>query len=156
VTWNGSFSRDAASIGRWYAEATDPDWAVRRDRVVRLLADADRLRDLAELVGTGALPGRERVILLGGRLLREAVLQQNALSANDAYSSPGKTAALCAAVLQIVDACDRCLESGVDISAVEAADFAPVLRAALECPPDAAEAIAERAERVLCTLRALT
>ncbi len=32
--------------------------------------------------------------MLAGRLLREGVLQQSALSATDAYCSPGKTAAL--------------------------------------------------------------
>ena len=52
----------------------------RRARMAALLAEADRLGDLAELVGTASLPGHERVVLLGGRLLREAVLQQSALS----------------------------------------------------------------------------
>ena len=59
----------------------DPEWGGRRARVTGLLAEADRLGDLADLVGTGSLPGHERVVLLAGRLLREGVLQQNALSA---------------------------------------------------------------------------
>ena len=39
-------------------------------------------------------PARERVVMLAGRLLREGVLQQSALSANDASCSPAKGAAL--------------------------------------------------------------
>ena len=55
-----------------------------------LLAEADRLAALAELVGVGAMPGAERVVMLAGRLLREGVLQQSALSANDAFCSAGQ------------------------------------------------------------------
>ena len=51
----------------------------------RLLAEADRVQAVAELVGAASLPDHERVVLLTGRLLREAVLQQNALSDNDAW-----------------------------------------------------------------------
>ncbi|PRX60442.1 hypothetical protein B0I32_117209 [Nonomuraea fuscirosea] len=53
-----------------------------------LLAEADRLSALAELVGTATFPARERVVLLAGRLLREGLLQQSALSPSDAYCAP--------------------------------------------------------------------
>ena len=43
-----------------------------------LLNESDRLTALTDLVGVGALPGKERMVLLGGRLLREGVLQQSA------------------------------------------------------------------------------
>ena len=68
------------AIGAWHVRNGDPAGRTRRARIGGLLAEADRLGALAELVGAGALPGRERVVLLAGRLLREAVLQQSALS----------------------------------------------------------------------------
>ena len=71
--------------------------------MIALLAEADRLRALAELVGTGALPAHERVTLLAGRLVREAVLQQSATSANDATCSLSRTAALADGVLAAAD-----------------------------------------------------
>ena len=82
MSWAGSFSRDAgpARLPGTHADG-DPGWAARRARVVALLAEADRLAALADLVGAGSLPGHERMVLLGGRLLREGVLQQSALSA---------------------------------------------------------------------------
>ena len=89
-----------------------------------LLAEADRLAALAELVGVAALPGRERIVLLGGRLLREAVLQQSALLANDAYCAPEKTAALVDAVLAVVDRCQALVAAGVPRHTVEELDFA--------------------------------
>jgi V/A-type H+-transporting ATPase subunit A len=144
VGWSGSFSRDVDDLGIWHARQGDPDWARRRARTVAILAEADRLTDLAELVGAGSLPGHERVVLLAGRLLREGVLQQSALSANDAYSTMAKTGALLDAVLGVVDQCDGMVERGVTASEIEEFDFTPLLRAAQECPPDGAEAVAAR------------
>ena len=99
VSWTASFSRDAGPLGAWHAARGDPDWARRRGRVLGLIADADRLAALADLVGVGSLPGAERMVLLAGRLLREAALQQSALSPADAVCSPEKGAALVDAVL---------------------------------------------------------
>lgn len=88
VSWSESFSRDAIALGIAHARAGDPGWAERRGRVARQLASADRLADLVELVGITALPPRERIDVLAGRLLRESAIQQNALSPADAYSTP--------------------------------------------------------------------
>ena len=76
-------------------------------------------------------------MLLGGRLLREGVLQQSALSANDAFCSAGKAAALVDLVLDVVArlrgpgrprACPR--------PRVEEFDFTPVLRAREDVGPE--------------------
>src|SRR5690606_37544720 len=123
VSWNGSYARDAAAIGSWYAaEGRDASWAARRGRVVSLLAEADRIADLADLVGVAALPGHERMVLLTGRLLREAVLQQNALSDNDAYCTPAKSAALTDLVLEVSAHCEQLVAHGVDPAKIEATD----------------------------------
>lgn len=149
VGWAGSFSRDTDPLGTWYARNGDPDWTSRRARVTTLLAEADRLRELAELVGAGSLPGHERIVLLAGRLLREAVLQQNALSANDAHCSAGKTAALIDATLAVVDECEGMVARGVTAGKIEELDFSPLLRAAQETPPEDVAGVAGRGQQML-------
>lgn len=155
VAWAGSFSRDAEQLGRWYAHHGDPEWGKRRARVTGLLAEADRLGDLAALVGTGSLPGHERVVLLAGRLLREGVLQQNALSDNDAHCAAEKTAALIDAVLTVVDEAEAAVGRGVLASEVEELDFSPLLRAAAESPPDETDDVIARQEQMRALLRGL-
>ena len=155
VGWAGSFSRDTDPLGAWYARNGDPEWASRRARVTTLLADADRLGELAELVGAGSLPGHERVVLLAGRLLREGVLQQNALSANDAHCSAVKTAALIDAVLAVVDECEAMIARGITAGEIEELDFSPLLRAAQETPPEDTAGIATRQEQMLDVLAGL-
>jgi V/A-type H+-transporting ATPase subunit A len=154
VSWSGSFSRDAAVLDAAAPEAGRRLGAVR-GQVATALAEADRLADLVELIGVTALPDRERVGVLGGRLLREGLLQQSALSPRDAYSEPGKTAALAEAVLSVIEACRRLTEVGVSAAAIEATDFGPLLRAREEAGPDAGSAVAAARETMLDRLRGL-
>ncbi len=94
-----------------------------------LLAEADRLSALAELVGTATFPARERVVLLAGRLLREGLLQQSALSPSDAYCAPERTARLARLILDAVDDCLRLTERGTPAGEIEVRDFSDLLRA---------------------------
>jgi V/A-type H+/Na+-transporting ATPase subunit A len=129
VGWTGSYCRDVGPVAAWHAGNGDPGWALRRARVTALLAEADRLASLAELIGVTALPGHERMTLLGGRLSREALLQQNALSDVDAFSSPERTAELAEAVLGVIDRAQELVAAGIPPQAVEEVDFAPLIRA---------------------------
>ncbi|MGW2635203.1 V-type ATP synthase subunit A [Streptomyces chattanoogensis] len=153
VSWSGSFSRDAAALGARQAAAGDPAWPARRDRVAALLAEADRLADLVDLIGLGALPDQERISVLAGRLVREAVLQQSALSAQDRYCGADKTAALVDAVLAVVGRCRELVDAGVPATSVEEMDFGPVLRAREEVGPHDATGVAARREVMLARLR---
>ena len=56
VSWRGSFSRDAAGLATWYARHGDAGWAPRRGAPASLLAEAEQLRSVAELVGTARCP----------------------------------------------------------------------------------------------------
>ncbi len=156
VSWHGSFARDVDAIGAWRATHGDPEWTQRRARAAALLAEADRLASLAEIIGTGSLPGHERMVLLGGRLLRDGVLLQNALSANDGFCSPEKGAALLGLVLDVIDACQRRVEAGVAATTIEEADLGAVLRAREEVGPSDAAGVTGRRQEVLAMLEALT
>jgi V/A-type H+-transporting ATPase subunit A len=159
VSWTGSFSRDDAALASWYARNGDAGWARRRARLAALLAEADRLSTLADFVGVGALPGHERVVMLGGRLVREGILQQSALSATDASCGPERSAALVEAVLDVVDACDAQVTKGVPAATIEELDLTPVLRAR-EAPggenPPARQAVGAARDAVLSQVAALS
>lgn len=156
VSWRESFSRDAAAIGDWYVEQGDPAWLDRRERSLSLLAEADRLQAIADLVGATALPDRERLVLLIARLLRQGVVQQNALVANDATSSAEKTAALVEMVLDLYDGCLEVLERHVPISVIEEADLSSAFRARTSAGPDGADQVRAIRDQVLSQLRDLS
>ena len=129
VSWSMSFSRDSDAIGRWHAANGDPDWVKRRSRLQSLLAEATRLQGIADLVGLTALPTAERLVLLSARLVREALLQQSALSNNDASCSPAKQSALAQAVLDVYDTARALGRAGTPASVIETFDFGPLLQA---------------------------
>ncbi|WP_314251726.1 V-type ATP synthase subunit A [Streptomyces sp. DSM 40907] len=149
---SASFSRDVSALAAGRERAGDRDWSQRRSRVAALLAGADRLADLVELVGVAALPPQERVSVLGGRLVHEGVLQQSALSPLDAYCSPAKTAALADAVLTVVGRCGELADSGARADAVEAVDFTPLLRAREAAGPQDTRAVEAARDAVLARL----
>lgn len=150
VSWSGSFARDVDAVAAWQARAGDAGWGRRRSELSALLAEADRLSALAELMGTAALPPGERAVILGGRLAREGVLQQSALSPVDAFCDPARAAALGDAVLAVAGRCRELAAAGVDPAALEDQDFSPVLRAREEAP--AAEAVAVMGRAMLAAL----
>ena len=155
VSWRGSFSRDAELVGAWHARQGDLGWAGRRARINAMLAEADRLAAVAELVGIGALPGKERVVLLAGRLLREGVLQQNALSTNDAYCAAPKQAILAEAVLRVYERATELVDQGVAAETIEGLDFARLLRAREDVGPGDVEGVAAARDSVLAALETM-
>jgi len=141
ISWAGSFARDVATVAAWHARAGDRGWADRRARLAVLLAEADRLGSLAELMGVAALPPRERATILAGRLIREGLLQQNALSPADACCDPVRAAALSDAILAVTERCQQLADLSVPPAELEELDFSPVLRAREEAlTPDAVAA----------------
>jgi V/A-type H+-transporting ATPase subunit A len=103
-------------------------------------------------VGTGAMPGAERVVMLAGRLLREGVLQQSASSPTDGFCSAAKGAALVDAVLAVVDRCRALVDAGLPPAAVEELDFGPLLRAREETGPEDVDGVREHQQVMLARL----
>jgi len=91
-------------------------------------------------------------VLLGGRLLREAVLQQSSLSANDAYCAPAKQEALLALALDIHERCLELVAAGVPVARIEALDLSPATRARDATGPAAADEVAALARELLARL----
>jgi V/A-type H+-transporting ATPase subunit A len=155
ISWTASSSRDVTPIARWHSELGDPTWAGRRARAVALLADADRIQAVAELVGVASLPDHERIVLRTGQLLREAVLQQSALSANDAWCGPDKQAALLAMVLDLHDRALGLLEQGVSAARIEGLDLSDAVRARDDVGPDDAAGVRAISNELLTRLGGL-
>lgn len=145
VGWRRSFSRDAETVAAWHTATGGPSWGDDRQRAITLLAEADRLEPMVELIGLGGLPDRDRATLLAARMLREAVLQQNALSRNDARCGPGKETALLRAVIELEAKLVSLVERRVAAEVLERYDLSELTRLRDEVSPDDADAVTRRA-----------
>jgi V/A-type H+-transporting ATPase subunit A len=97
-----SYSDYGPEIEAWWAERGEDDWSAMAAESHALLQSALRLERVAQLVGEGALPDGERLVLAAARLLREAFLQQDAFDPVDRFSAPAKTAGMLRAILHWV------------------------------------------------------
>lgn len=141
VSWRDSFARDATGLAGWHASQGDVGWVQHRSAAMAILADADRLASVAELIGVSALPDNERVVLLSARLLHDAVLQQSALSANDAYCAAPKQAALLGLVLDVHGRCLDLVARGLPAAVLESLDLSDIARARDEFGPEDAASV---------------
>ncbi len=115
VDWVESFSGYVASCSGWWAEHVDPRWAEQRAAALGILAQAEELARIVNLVGPEALSPQQRWALQGVALFREGVLQQSALDPVDSYCSPQKQFALLEQMLSIYQHGSKLLEFGVPV-----------------------------------------
>jgi len=156
VSWRDSSSRDAEQLSIWQAEHGDPGWGARRVRALRLLTDADRIEQIAQLIGADSLPAPERVVLRTARLLREVVLQQSAVLDNDQYSSRAKQRALLALVLELHARLTALLARGLDVAKLESLEMLDQVRSArYDTAPDGAKEVERIERRLIAALDAL-
>ncbi len=90
VDWNDSFSAYVEVARKWWAEQVDEGWAEMRAETLSLLAQADELSRIVNLVGPEALSPSQRWVLEGAGLIKEGLLQQSALDEVDSFCSPQK------------------------------------------------------------------
>jgi V/A-type H+-transporting ATPase subunit A len=115
VDWNESFSGYVTEAARWWAQEVDADWEAARSKAMALLAEDRELSRIVNLVGPEALSSAQRWTLQAATLIREGLLQQNALDPVDSFCSPQKQYALLALMLEIHREGTRLLARGVPV-----------------------------------------
>ncbi len=113
INWLTSYSLYQDTLEEWFSKQVAPDWKDCRARIMAILQEEDRLLEIVQLIGSDALPEKERITLRIARMIREFFLQQNALHPVDTYSTPKKTYLLMKAILKYADLANAALESGV-------------------------------------------
>jgi V/A-type H+-transporting ATPase subunit A len=120
-----------------------------------MLAESTRLHAIADLVGITALPTEERLTLLAALLVSEALLQQSALSSNDASCQLAKQTALARAVLDVHDTALALGQDGVPASVIEAFDYGPLIRAKDNTGPGDADGVTQIAADLIAAMKRL-
>jgi V/A-type H+-transporting ATPase subunit A len=116
VNWETSYSLYAEAMARHFNASVDASWSSTRARLLDLLQRDVELREVASVVGPEALEDRDRLLLMAAAACREFVLGQSAFDPNDAFSTPGKTFMLAAAVLRWFEAAGEAIGRGVSFA----------------------------------------
>jgi V/A-type H+-transporting ATPase subunit A len=115
VDWVGSFSDHVSTVARWWHDEISPHWKRRREQALALLARDAELSRIVNLVGPEALSSAQRWELEGAALIKEGVLQQNALDPVDTFASPKKQFLLLELMLTIYDKGAGLINIGVPV-----------------------------------------
>ena len=118
INWLDSYSEYIEDVADWWQEKVGKDWLGMRNKAMEILSEENRLSQIVKLVGPDALPDGERMILETARLLREGILQQNAMDPVDAYSSLEKQIRMLELVLHFHDRGLNIIKRGAPISVI--------------------------------------
>jgi V/A-type H+/Na+-transporting ATPase subunit A len=103
INFTDSYSEYAADVSEWWRTQGFTDWLTLRTRAVELLHEEVKVQQIARLVGEESLPDRERMVLEGAWVLRNAFLQQNAFDRVDRYSTPEKQLRMLRVLFHYID-----------------------------------------------------
>lgn len=81
----------------------DTDWSELRRQALAILKENAKLINIVKLIGEDALPGDQKVIFHGARLIKEDFLQQNAFDAIDTYSAAEKQIMMLQIIIRFIE-----------------------------------------------------
>ncbi len=111
INWNLSYSLYATQVSEWWRLNVSSDYEELRNWALEILQVEKDLLEIVQLVGPDALPEREKLLLLVGRMIREDFLQQNAFT-EDAYCEPKKQVEMLRIIRKFKDFAFKLLEEG--------------------------------------------
>ena len=116
INWLTSYSLYGKTLEAWYQDNVDPEWTHLRSWAMTLLQKEAELLEIAQLVGTDAMPKEQRLILEMARMIREIFLQQSAFHEVDTYSSMKRQFMLLNCIKIYSDAASEALARNVSLA----------------------------------------
>ncbi|MCK5233949.1 MAG: V-type ATP synthase subunit A [Candidatus Aenigmarchaeota archaeon] len=113
INWLQSYSLYRDTLSEWFTKNVASDWSSLVGQTMSILQEEEKLQEIVQLVGSDALPEKERVTLEVARLLREFFLQQNAFHEVDTYCDLKKTHLMLKTILMYQSMAKQALDAGV-------------------------------------------
>ncbi len=115
INWLTSYSLYLDTLSDWFVKNVAPDWKELVNKAMGILQEEEKLQEIVQLVGSDALPEKERITLEVARMIREFFLQQNAFHEVDRYSEPEKSYLMLKLILNFEKLARNALERGAVI-----------------------------------------
>lgn len=118
INWLTSYSLYLDSLGKWFDANVDEDWMTLRGRMMSILSDESKLKEMVQLVGMDALSAPDRLKMEAARSIREDFLHQDAFHEIDTFSSLKKQYMMMDLVLSYYDKSMEALEEGASLNSI--------------------------------------
>ena len=118
INWLRSFSQYAEIVEKWWVKSVSKDFPQYRRRGLRLLTVASEIEAIASVIGEGALPDDQRLILLTADIIKEGFLRQVAFSGEDIFCPPQKQYLLLKMMIDFFDKAYELIRKRVSIEEI--------------------------------------
>jgi len=112
INWMISYSKHAGDVSPWFRKNVSKDWGLVTKKLKEILQKEAELEKVVRVVGTGALPEKEKFVLEIARIVREDFLQQDAFHPEDSYTPPDKQYAMMREIVNLYEKGLKGVESG--------------------------------------------
>ncbi|WP_276505552.1 V-type ATP synthase subunit A [Anaerosalibacter massiliensis] len=119
VNWLTSYSGYIEALKGFYNRELNEDVKELRAKMLRLLYEEARLKDLVLLVGEDVLPDEERLVLEISRIIKIGFLQQNAFHSEDTFVPLRKQIEMLKAIDHLYERTLGSVKMGIPISQIK-------------------------------------
>ncbi len=140
INWTNSYSEYMEELRGWYKDTVDHTFVKRRQAIINLLHEEDKLMEIVKLIGADVLPDEQKLVIEISHVIRVGFLQQNAFHKDDAYVSLDKQMKMMDLILYLYDKCRTLTMAGVPLSEImELGLFDKVIKVKYDIPNDKPE-----------------
>jgi len=151
-----SYSLDAQGLARWWHKQGCTRWMEIRSRFLTLLEEGAKLERMARIIGTDAMPDRQRLVLMCVELI-EAFLRQSAFSLIDRYALPERQAVMMRLLGNFIEHAEQAVDYGVSPEKISSSDvFRRLMRMGEELEEDDWEGFSTLSKQVDITFSDFT
>ena len=140
INWTTSYSEYMDELRPWYKENVDPTFIKKRQAIINLLYEEDKLMEIVKLIGADVLPDEQKLVIEISRIIRVGFLQQNAYHKDDTYVTLAKQMKMMDLILYLYEKSKTLALAGVPLSAmIESGLFDKVIKVKYDIPNDKLE-----------------
>lgn len=135
INWNISYSEYVGDLEKWYNKKIDIRFLQNRKKLMKLLAEENKLMEIVKLIGSDVLPDDQRLVLEISRVIRVGFLQQNAFHKEDVYVPMQKQLRMMDVILYLYQKCVTSLREGRAFSLIQKTNvFEKVIKMKYDIP----------------------
>jgi V/A-type H+/Na+-transporting ATPase subunit A len=144
INWLLSYTGYVDMLREWYEDNVATDMMEIRGRMLKLLFEENKLKEIVKLVGEDVLPDDQRLILETAKIIKTGFLQQNAYHKEDTFVPIMKQYRMLKAIVTFYDSACKAVKLGVPISTIKNKEiFEALLKMKYNIPNDNLQGIDE-------------
>ncbi len=140
INWTNSYSEYIDDLRSWYKENVDTKFILKRQQIVNILHEEEKLMEIVKLIGSDVLPDDQKLVIEISRVIRVGFLQQNAFHSDDTYVSLEKQYKMMDLILFLYEKATKLISMDVPIAEVmQTGVFEKVVKVKYSIPNDKLE-----------------